>query len=182
MLKHVLLSGLLTLSASPYGGAASHPFSMASGDVQSQFSLNVTIATCLPATVDNVNFGPVNAQTILSGEAEGYSTLSLDCSGTVKPQRVSLQFEPANRHLTMGSMGYIASKNTTLGYLMTWEDDQIGTTGSGIPMNQELWLQKPEAALMKMKFKIKPVALPIGSQSVDLGNANTHVVIKIKYI
>ncbi|AKJ43580.1 type 1 fimbrial protein [Pragia fontium] len=182
MLKHVLLYGLLIFSASSYGEATSPTFSVTGGDVQSQFSLNVTIATCLPATVDNVTFGSVDAKTILSGEVEGESTLSLDCSGTIKPQRVSLKFEPANPHLTMGSTGYIASKNTTLGYLMTWADNKVGTIGSGIPMNQELWVDKPEATLMKMKFKIKPVALPIGSQSVTLGNANTHVIIKIKYI
>ncbi|AKJ43590.1 fimbrial protein [Pragia fontium] len=182
MLKHVLLSGLLIFSAMQHGRATTLSSSMEGSDVQSQFSLNVTIATCLPATVDEVNFGPIDTKTILSGEVEGESTLSLDCSGTIKPQRVVLKFEPANPHLTMGSTGYIASKNTSLGYLMTWADNKVGTTGSGIPMNQELRIDKPEAALMKMKFKIKPVVLPIGSSSVTLGNADTHVIIKIKYI
>ncbi|MEZ2760142.1 fimbrial protein, partial [Providencia vermicola] len=113
---------------------------------------------------------------------EGHSTLSLDCSGTIKPQRISIRFEPANPHLTMGTSGYIGSKNTSLGYLVTWEDSQIGSINEGVPMGKELFFKKAEASLMKVKLKIKPVALPLGAQSISLGNGDTHITIKIKYI
>nr|WP_282554127.1 fimbrial protein [Providencia rettgeri] len=182
MFKLILLTSLLIFSAIRSYGTTQQQMSIVGETVQSQFSMNVRIATCLPATIDNVSFGALNGATILSGEIEGHSTLSLDCSGTVKPQRVSLLFEPANPHLTMASSGYIASQNTTLGYFISWEDDQVGVTGMGIPMGQELFLKKVDASLMKIKLKIKPVVLPLGGQSVNLGSGNTHVTIKIKYI
>ncbi|EJD6049145.1 fimbrial protein [Providencia rettgeri] len=182
MFKLILLTSLLIFSAIRSYGTTQQQMSIVGETVQSQFSMNVRIATCLPATIDNVSFGALNGATILSGEIEGHSTLSLDCSGTVKPQRVSLLFEPANPHLTMASSGYIASQNTTLGYFISWEDDQVGVTGMGIPMGQELFLKKVDASLMKIKLKIKPVVLPLGGQSVNLGSGNTHITIKIKYI
>lgn len=61
----------------------------------------------------------------------------------------------------MGTSGYIGSKNSTLGYLISWEDAQIGTIGDGVPMGKELFLKKVDASLMKVKLKIKPVVLPL---------------------
>lgn len=182
MFKSMLLISLLIFSTTRSDGSELKPASIVGGAVQSQFSMNVRIATCLPATVDNVAFGPVDTVTILSGEIEGHSTLSLDCSGTIKPQRISIRFEPANPHLTLGSSGYVGSKNTSLGYLVTWEDAQIGSINEGVPMGKELFFKKAEASLMKVKLKIKPVVLPLGGQSISLGNGNTHITIKIKYI
>ncbi|HHN8583337.1 MULTISPECIES: fimbrial protein [Providencia] len=182
MFKSMLLISLLIFSTTRGYGSELKPASIVGGAVQSQFSMNVKIATCLPATVDNVSFGPVDTATIVSGEIEGHSTLSLDCSGAIQPQRISIRFEPANPHLTMGTSGYIGSKNTTLGYLVSWEDEQIGSINEGVPMGKELFLKKPEASLMKVKLQIKPVVLPLGSQSISLGSGNTHITIKIKYI
>ncbi|HEK0624420.1 TPA: fimbrial protein [Proteus mirabilis] len=182
MFKSILLTSLLIFMTTSCYGSELSATSTVGGAVQSQFSMNVRIATCLPATVDNVAFGAVDTATILSGEIEGYSTLSLDCSGTIKPQRVAILFEPANPHLTMGSVGYIGSKNNTLGYLVSWEDEQIGAIGEGVPMGKALFFKKTDASLMKVKLKIKPVVLPLGGQSVNLGNGNTHITIKIKYI
>ncbi|WP_272681496.1 fimbrial protein [Providencia sp. PROV129] len=182
MFRSILLAGFFILSALPSYGEVPKQTSIVGEAIQSQFSMNVRIATCLPATVDDVSFGSLDAATILSGEIEGHSILSLDCSGTIKPQRISIRFEPANPHLTMASSGYIGSKNTTLGYLVSWEDDQVGTVGSGVPMGQELFFKKIGASLMKIKIKIKPVVLPLGGQSINLGSGNTHITIKIKYI
>ncbi|KPD01767.1 fimbrial protein [Moellerella wisconsensis] len=182
MLKSILLTSLLIVISISSNGSELKPASLDGGTVQSQFSMNVRIATCLPATVDNVAFGSVDTATLLSGEIEGHSTLSLDCSGTIKPQRISVLFEPATPHLTMGTSGYIGSKNSTLGYLISWEDAQIGTIGDGVPMGKELFLKKVDASLMKVKLKIKPVVLPLGGQSINLGSGNTHITIKIKYI
>lgn len=39
----------------------------------------------------------------------------------------------------MGSVGYIGSKNTTLGYFVSWEDEQIGAIGEGVPMGKALF-------------------------------------------
>lgn len=178
----MLLISLLMLSTTRGYGSELKPASIVSGTVQSQFSMNVKIATCLPATVDNVAFGPVDAATIVSGEIEGHSTLSLDCSGTIKPQSISIRFEPATPHLTLGSSGYIGSKNPSLGYLVTWEDSQIGSINEGVPMGKELFFKKAEASLMKFKLKIKPVSLPLGGKFISLGNGDTHITIKIKYI
>ena len=49
-------------------------------------------------------------------------------------------------------------------------------------MGKELLLKKPTASLMKVKLKVKPIALPIGSNSVTLGSGSTHITIKIKYL
>ncbi|WJW82451.1 hypothetical protein QU516_03085 [Moellerella wisconsensis] len=49
-------------------------------------------------------------------------------------------------------------------------------------MGKELFLKKVDASLMKVKLKIKPVVLPLGGQSINLGSGNTHITIKIKYI
>lgn len=95
MLKSILLTSLLIVISISSNGSELKPASLDGGTVQSQFSMNVRIATCLPATVDNVAFGSVDTATLLSGEIEGHSTLSLDCSGTIKPQRISVLFEPA---------------------------------------------------------------------------------------
>ncbi|HBC7480039.1 fimbrial protein [Proteus mirabilis] len=182
MCKSILLTSLLIFITRSCYGSELNATSIIGGAVQSQFSMNVKIATCLPATVDNVTFGAVDTATILSGEVEGHSTLFLDCTGTIKPQRVTILFEPANPHLTMGSVGYIGSKNTTLGYFVSWEDEQIGAIGEGVPMGKALFLKKTDASLIKVKLKIKPVVLPLGGKSVHLGNGNTHITIKIKYI
>lgn len=182
MFKSILLTSLLMLVVTRcYSSELDIPTSFG-GVIQSQLSMNVRIATCLPATVDNVAFSAIDAATILSGKVEGHSTLSLDCSGTIKPQQISILFEPANPHLTMGASGYINSKNSTLGYLVSWGDTQIGSIGEGVPMSQELFIKKVDASLMKVKLKIKPVVLPLGEKSVNLGSANTHITIKIKYI
>lgn len=170
MCKSILLTSLLIFITRSCYGSELNATSIIGGAVQSQFSMNVKIATCLPATVDNVTFGAVDTATILSGEVEGHSTLFLDCTGTIKPQRVTILFEPANPHLTMGSVGYIGSKNTTLGYFVSWEDEQIGAIGEGVPMGKALFLKKTDASLMKVKLKIKPVVLPLGGKSVHLGN------------
>lgn len=180
MFKSIFIIILIIISA-PRSGVAEPISSVVDATTQSKLSLNVIVPTCLPATVENVSLGSIDAGTILSGEIDGYSTLSIDCTGAVTPENISLIFEPADPHLTMGQMGYISSKNTSIGYLLSWADNKIGTSGTGIPMKTEVLLQKPEAAAMRIKFKIKPVSLPIGSTSVKPGNANTHIMIKIKY-
>ncbi|HHR5902527.1 TPA: fimbrial protein [Providencia alcalifaciens] len=182
MRKSVLLISVLIFTHINSYGALTKQSSMVGQELASQIRMSVKIATCLPATIDNIAFGALDSATVLSGEIAGHTTLSLDCSGTIVPQRVSLLFEPATPHLTMGASGYIGSVNNTLGYLVAWEDSQVGDIDAGVPMGKELLLKKPTASLMKVKLKVKPIALPIGSNSVTLGSGSTHITIKIKYL
>jgi len=67
MCKSILLTSLLIFITRSCYGSELNATSIIGGAVQSQFSMNVKIATCLPATVDNVTFGAVDTATILSG-------------------------------------------------------------------------------------------------------------------
>lgn len=141
--------------------------------------LKITYVASCKASLENIAFpGSPTASDIIKGVSPQKGNIRIDCDGALPSYTIKIS-SPKGSH---GSPinGIINSDNTTVGYQLTWADNQIST--GNVQLDSILRPTRlPTNASFVIPINVRPVSLVNNIKDIISGPANSTLRVDLKF-